>query len=313
MLRSTFLWLSERRGLFEFVKRNGLARQFSARFVAGETLDEAVNTVRELNARNITASLDLLGESVTSPAAAAGARDAAIEILDRIHATGVNANLSIKLTQMGLDLDGDQAAANARQILERARQHAIFVRVDMEASGYVQRTLDLYYRTLRPAFGDLVGVVIQTMLRRTEQDIDALIEAGARVRLVKGAYKEPDAVAFPDNRDVDDVFARCSERLLERGNYPAFATHDQALISHITAHARAKGIPHERYEFQMLYGVRRDLQDGLRRDGYNVRVYVPFGTEWYPYLMRRMAERPANVWFIVGNVFRELVGGGRSR
>jgi proline dehydrogenase len=308
MLRSTFLWLSERRGLFEFVKRNGLARQFSSRFVAGETLDEAIAAARDLNGRDITVSLDLLGESVTNPEAAAGARDAAIEILDRIHATGVQANLSVKLTQMGLDLDGELAAANAGRILERAKQHGIFVRVDMEASGYVERTLDLYHRVLRPAYGDLVGVVIQTMLRRTENDIDTLLEAGARVRLVKGAYKEPDAVAFPDKREVDAVFARCSERLLERGNYPAFATHDQALISRINEHARAKGIGPERYEFQMLYGVRRDLQDGLRRDGYNVRVYVPFGTEWYPYLMRRMAERPANVWFIVGSVFRETVG-----
>jgi proline dehydrogenase len=213
---------------------------------------------------------------------------------------------------MGLDLDQRLAAENARRILERAREHDIFVRVDMEASGYVQRTLDLYQRDLRPEFGDLVGVVIQTMLRRTEEDIEALLAAGARVRLVKGAYQEPEAVAFPDKRDVDAVFARCSERLLERGNYPAIATQDEALINHVKDHARARGIGPERFEFQMLYGVRRDLQDGLRRDGYNVRVYVPFGTEWYPYLMRRMAERPANVWFIVGNVLRETVG-GRSR
>ena len=312
MLRSTFLWLSERRGLFEFVKRNGLARQFSARFVAGETLDAAISAARELNARNITVSLDLLGESVTTREAAAGARDAAIEILDRIQASGVQANLSIKLTQMGLDLDEGLAGDNARRILERARAHGIFVRVDMEASGYVQRTLELHDSALRPAFGDLVGVVIQTMLRRTEDDIEALLAAGARVRLVKGAYQEPATVAFPDKRDVDAVFARCSERLLERGNYPAFATHDEALITHVKDHARAGGVGPERFEFQMLYGVRRDLQDGLRRDGYNVRVYVPFGTEWYPYLMRRMAERPANVWFIVGNVLRETVG-GRSR
>jgi proline dehydrogenase len=214
MLRSTFLWLSERRGLFEFVKRNGLARQFSSRFVAGETLDEAIATARELNTREITVSLDLLGESVTSPDAAAGAREAAIEILDRIHATGVCANLSIKLTQMGLDLDPGLAADNASRILDRAREHRIFVRVDMEASAYVQRTLELYQRELRPAYGDLVGVVVQTMLRRTEADIDTLLDAGARVRLVKGAYKEPESVAFPDPRDVDAVFARCSARML---------------------------------------------------------------------------------------------------
>jgi len=309
MLRSTFLWLSERRGLFEFVKRNGLAREFSSRFVAGETLDTAIAATRELNARDITVSLDLLGESVTSRSEAAGARDAAVEILDRIHATGVRANLSIKLTQMGLDLDPELAAENACRILERARAHGIFVRVDMEASPYVQRTLDLYFQTLQPRFGDLVGVVIQTMLRRAEADIEALLEAGARVRLVKGAYKEPEAVAFPDKRDVDAVFARCSERMLERGNYPAFATHDERLIDHVKEHARQKGVEPTGFEFQMLYGVRRDLQDALRREGYNLRVYVPYGTEWYPYLMRRLAERPANVWFIVGNVLRETVHG----
>ncbi|MDH4042871.1 MAG: proline dehydrogenase family protein [Gemmatimonadota bacterium] len=309
MLRSTFLWLSERRGLFEFVKRNGLARKVSARFVAGETLDQAMDATRRVNARDITVSLDLLGESVTSREEATGARDAAIEILDRIHTTGVRANLSIKLTQMGLDLGQDVAAANVHQILDRARAHGIFVRVDMEASAYVQRTLDLYQSTLRPDFGDLVGVVIQTMLRRTEADIEALLDVGARVRLVKGAYKEPEAIAFPDKRDVDAVFARCSERMLERGNYPAFATHDEALITHVKEHARAKGIGPERYEFQMLYGVRRDLQDALRQEGYNVRVYVPYGTEWYPYLMRRLAERPANVWFIVGNLLRETADG----
>jgi len=305
MLRSTILWLSERRGLFEFVKRNGWARQVSARFVAGETLDQAIEAARQVNARDITVSLDLLGESVTSRDAAAGARDAAIEILDRIHATGVQANLSIKLTQMGLDLDKELAAANARQILERARAHGIFVRVDMEASEYVQRTLDLYQSALHAEFGDLVGVVIQTMLRRTEADIEALLDAGARVRLVKGAYKEPESVAFPDKRDVDAVFARCSERMLERGNYPAFATHDEALVTHVKEHARAKGIGPERYEFQMLYGVRRDLQDRLVKDGYRVRVYVPFGTQWYPYLMRRLAERPANIMFMVGSIARE--------
>lgn len=305
MLRSTFLWLSERRSIFDFVRRNGLARRFASRFVAGETLDEAIDAVRDLNARDITASLDLLGESVTSRDEATRACDAAIEILDRIHATGVAANLSIKLTQMGLDLDPALAARNAGRILERAHEHGIFVRVDMEASEYVQRTLDLYYDTLQPASGDLVGVVIQTMLRRSEDDIERLLDAGARVRLVKGAYKEPESVAFPDKSDVDAVFARCSERMLERGNYPAFATHDEALIRHITDYAAAHGVDPARFEFQMLYGVRRDLQDRLRHEGYNVRVYVPYGTEWYPYLMRRLAERPANVWFIVGNVLRE--------
>jgi proline dehydrogenase len=302
------LWLSERRGLFEFIKRNGLARRLASRFVAGETLDSAIAATQELNARDITVSLDLLGESVTNRAEADRARDAALEILDRIHATGVRANLSIKLTQMGFDLGQDVVVANARSILERAERHGIFVRIDMEASGYVQRTLDLYFQTLRPAFGDRVGVVIQSMLRRSEQDIDELLAVGARVRLVKGAYKEPETVAFPDKQDVDASFTRCALKLLERGNYPAFATQDERLIRQVTDHARARAIPAERFEFQMLYGIRRDLQDGLRREGYNVRVYVPFGTEWYPYLMRRMAERPANVWFIVGNLLRETTG-----
>jgi proline dehydrogenase len=308
MLRGTFLWLSQRRRVFEFVKRNRLARKFASRFVAGETLDQAVAAVQELNKRDITASLDQLGESVTSRDEAGGSRDAAIAILERIQATGIRANLSIKLTQMGLDLDEALAAENATRILERAREFGTFVRVDMEASGYVQRTLDLFRTALHPSFGDLVGVVIQTMLRRTEQDIEDLLALGARVRLVKGAYKEPASVAFPDKRDVDAVFARCSERMLERGNYPAFATHDGALIDHITEYARAKGIDQSRFEFQMLYGVRRDLQEQLRQEGYNVRVYVPYGTEWYPYLMRRLAERPANVWFIVGNILRETGG-----
>jgi proline dehydrogenase len=311
MLRSSFLWLSKQRGVFEFVKRNGLARKVASRFVAGETLDQAVTAVQEINRRDITASLDQLGESVTSREEASRSCDGAIAILDRIHATGVQANLSIKLTQMGLDLDGALAVQNATRILERARELGTFVRVDMEASEYVQRTLDLFRTSLHPVFGELVGVVIQTMLRRTEQDIDDLLAMGARIRLVKGAYKEPASVAFPDKRDVDAVFARCSERMLERGKYPAFATHDGALIDHVKEYARAKAIDPARFEFQMLYGVRRDLQDQLRQEGYNVRVYVPFGTEWYPYLMRRLAERPANVWFIVGNILRE--SGGRRR
>jgi proline dehydrogenase len=308
MLRGTFLWLSEQRSVFNFVKRNGLARRFASRFVAGETLESAITAAQELNAHDITVTLDMLGESVTNRTEAEGARDAALEILDRVHATGIRGNLSIKLTQMGFDLGQDVVTENARLILERAQRHGIFVRIDMEASGYVQRTLDLYYQHLHPAFGDLVGVVIQTMLRRSDKDIDDLIAAGGRVRLVKGAYKEPETVAYPDKRDVDAAFTRQALKLLEHGNYPAYATHDERLVRQVIEQARAKGIAAERFEFQMLYGVRRDLQDALRRQGFNVRVYVPFGTEWYPYLMRRMAERPANVWFIVGNVLRETTG-----
>jgi proline dehydrogenase len=312
MLRSAFIWLSHRRGLFSFIRRNGLARQFASRFVAGETLDAALKATRELNGKDVTVTLDLLGESVSTVQESAGARDAAIEILDRIHSAGARGNLSIKLTQMGLDIDPSLALANTKAILDRARALKTFVRIDMEASAYVQRTLDLFFNELQPAYGDLVGVVIQSMLRRSDADIERLIERRARVRLVKGAYREPATVAFPDKADVDAAFARMSERLLEGGNYPAFGTHDEALIARIRTVARDRGIEPARFEFQMLYGVRRDLQERLRREGHNVRVYVPYGTEWYPYLMRRLAERPANVWFIVGNVARELVNGRRS-
>lgn len=306
MLRSTLLWLSERRGLFNFIRKNGLARQFASRFVAGETLDAAIAATRDLNAKGITTTLDLLGESVTSRAESEAARDAAVGILDRIRGEGVQGNVSVKLTQMGLDLDPALAAANIKTILDRARAHGTFVRIDMEASGYVQRTLDLYYQDLQAAYGGVVGVVIQSMLRRSEADVERLLQTGTRIRLVKGAYKEPASVAFPDKRDVDACFVRLIGRMLERGNYPAFATHDERLIAHAKAYARAHGVGAERFEFQMLFGVRRDLQEQLRRDGYNVRVYVPFGTEWYPYLMRRLAERPANIAFIVGNVVREI-------
>ncbi len=306
MLRSTFLWLSERRGLFNFIRKNGLARQFASRFVAGETLDTAIAATRDLNAKGITTTLDLLGESVTSRAESEAARDAAIGILDRIREAGVRGNVSVKLTQMGLDLDAALAAANIKAILDRARAHGTFVRIDMEASGYVQRTLDLYHQDLQAAYGGVVGVVIQSMLRRSETDVERLLQTGTRIRLVKGAYKEPASVAFPDKRDVDACFARLIERMLERGNYPAFATHDERLIAHAKTYARAHGVGAERFEFQMLFGVRRDLQEQLQREGYNVRVYVPFGTEWYPYLMRRLAERPANIAFIVGNVAREI-------
>lgn len=308
MLRSTFLWLSEHQGIFNFVRRNGFARKFALRFVAGETLDDATHATRQLNARDVTVTLDLLGESVSNVEEAERARDEAIAILDAIRREKLAATISVKLTQMGLDIDTAVAARNMRQILEHARRQEAFVRIDMEASAYVQRTLDLFRHELFPEFGNLVGVVIQSMLRRSDQDIDDLNAVGARVRLVKGAYAEPPEVAFPDKREVDAAFARQTERLLDQGNYPAIATHDERLIEHTTAHASRRGIRPEQFEFQLLYGVRRDLQERLRREGYRVRVYVPFGTEWYPYLMRRLAERPANVAFIVGSVVRETVG-----
>lgn len=309
MLRSAFLWLSEQPRIFRFVRKNSLAKYFASRFVAGETIEDAIATVRELNAPpdRLSASLDLLGESVLHAEEAARARDTYLDLLERIHAAGANANVSVKLTQVGLDIDEQLCLANMRAIIGKAKQHDSFVRIDMEQSSYTARTLQLFADLLYPEFGNAVGVVLQSYLRRTAADVDAMIALGARVRLCKGAYKEAEDVAFPDKRDVDANFVSCMERLIEHGNYPGIATHDEAIISHAKRFTKEKRIGVERFEFQMLYGVRRDLQHRLRREGYNMRVYVPFGTHWYPYLMRRLAERPANIAFILSNVLKESV------
>lgn len=308
MLRASLLWLSNRQSLEGFIRRNGLAKKLASRFVAGETPEEGVAAVRELNRNGITASLDLLGESVTKREEAEQARDTYLETLDRIRAAGVDANVSVKLTQMGLDIAEELAVANLSAIIERAASHGSFVRIDMESSAYTERTLDLFKRVLYPRFGNAVGVVLQTYLRRTPQDLEEMIGLGARVRLCKGAYQEPPELAFPEKRDVDEMYETCMQRLLDRGNYPGLATHDEKIIAAAREFVMAKAIPSDRYEFQMLYGVRRDLQVKLRREGYRMRVYVPFGTHWYPYLMRRLAERPANLRFVVGNVWRESFG-----
>ncbi|HEX6107417.1 MAG TPA: proline dehydrogenase family protein [Gemmatimonadales bacterium] len=309
LMRQGLLWLSERQGVFNFVRRNGLARKFASRFVAGETVAEGVAAARELSRRGITASLDLLGESVTVEAEAAAARDQYLAMLDRMADSGVEVNVSVKLTQMGLDIAEDLCEANMTRILEKAQALRGFVRLDMEGSAYTQRTLDFFRDRLFPRFGAHCGVVIQSMLRRSARDIEDLIALGARVRLCKGAYLEPPSVAFPDKADVDRSYVRLMERLLEAGTYPALATHDEAIIARAREFVRAREIPPARYEFQMLYGVRRDLQDRLRQAGHNVRVYIPFGTQWYPYLMRRLAERPANIAFLLGNMVRESVPG----
>jgi proline dehydrogenase len=307
MMRTGLLWLSNQQRVFNFVRRNGLARKFAARFVAGETIDTAVEAVKDLNRRRITASLDLLGESVTQASEANAARDVYLDMLDRIAKTAVDSNVSVKLTQMGFDISEDLCLANMSAILEKAKALNTFVRLDMESSAYTQRTLDFFTNKLFDRYGQHVGVVIQSCLRRSEADIDRLIEMKARVRLCKGAYLEPPEVAFPDKADVDRNYVKLMERLMERGNYPGLATHDMKIIAHGREFAARKQIDLGRFEFQMLYGVRRDAQDDLRAAGCNMRVYVPFGTQWYPYLMRRLAERPANIAFIVGNVVREGV------
>ncbi len=305
MLRAGLLWLSGQPRVFRFVRANRFAKKLASRFVAGETADSAVAVLKELNVGGITATLDLLGESVRDAAAARGARDVYVETLDRIRQARAESHVSLKLTQMGLDIDEAVCVANIQAVVARAREHGSFVRIDMEGSAYTERTLELFKRRFHPAFGDSVGVVLQSYLRRTERDLTALLALGARIRLCKGAYNEPPEIAFPRKRDVDASYAACMERLLERGNYPAIATHDSKLLDHAKTFTRRLGIPPSRFEFQMLYGVRRDLQRALRREGYNLRVYVPFGDQWYPYLMRRLAERPANLAFLLGSVVKE--------
>ncbi|HEU5481180.1 MAG TPA: proline dehydrogenase family protein [Candidatus Tumulicola sp.] len=309
MLRRTFLYLSNQPRLFHFVRHNGMAKKFASRFVAGETLDTALAAVRQLNARKIRASLDLLGESVTNEAEARAASRSYLQMLDRINEAGLDANVSVKLTQMGLDISEELCVDIMQQILERARSYRTFVRLDMEGSDYTDRTLRLFEDRLYPSFPEHVGIVLQSYLYRTQVDVERAIQLKCRVRLCKGAYNEPATVAFPEKRDVDANYVKCMQQLLLNGTYPGIATHDPAILAQAKRFVRAQSIPPERFEFQMLYGVRRDLQDQIVREGFNMRVYVPFGTQWYPYLMRRLAERPANVAFITGNMVRELVAG----
>jgi proline dehydrogenase len=311
MLRNALLYLSSQPRVFSFVRHNRMAKGFASRFVAGETLDTALAAVKQLNSKGITATLDLLGESVRNEGEARESARAYIEMLDRIRDQKLDANVSVKLTAMGLDISEDLCVANMQDILERAREHESFVRLDMESSEYTQKTLELFYDRLYPSYRGNVGVVLQSYLYRAYSDVMDANKAGARVRLCKGAYKEPATVAYPAKKDVDDSYLRCMRSLLTDGHYPGIATHDEAIVDATKRFARENDIGTDQFEFQMLYGVRRDLQEKLVREGYRVRVYVPFGTQWYPYLMRRLAERPANVAFITGNIVREMVGRNR--
>jgi len=312
MLRNALLYLSNQPQVFRFVRNNGLAKSFASRFVAGETLDTALDAVARLNARGISASLDLLGESVHNEKEARAAGREYVALLDRIHERKLDANVSVKLTAMGLDISEDLCVEVMNAILARAGKYKTFVRLDMEGSAYTQRTLDLFEKRLYPAHRENVGIVLQSYLYRTFADVERANVLKARVRICKGAYKEPEAVAFPDKKDVDATYVRCMHALMQHGNYPGIATHDETIVSEAKRFARANDIPVSRYEFQMLYGVRRDLQDQLVREGYRIRVYVPFGTQWYPYLMRRLAERPANVAFMTGSILKEMVGRRRA-
>lgn len=302
-LRALFLWLSNRRWLGGVAMATPIVRRMPFRFVAGTTLDQAVTAVRALNADGASATLDVLGESVSDRASAERAAAAYVSTIERIAAEGLDANVSVKLTQMGLDLGLDECLAVLRPVVESGGHHGIFVRIDMESSAYVDRTLEVV-RRLR-AEGCDVGPVIQAYLHRSPDDVERLAADRVRTRVCKGAYAEPPEVAIQERAAIGDAFVSLVERLLAADAYPGVATHDPDMIERVKAFARERDIGADRFEFQMLYGIRRDLQRQLLADGYRLRVYVPYGTEWYPYFMRRLAERPANVLFVLRTIFGE--------
>jgi proline dehydrogenase len=303
VLRSLLLFLSGQKHLRSWVETSRTGRKLSARFVAGETLEDALRVGGKINSEGITVTLDHLGESVTSLGEAARARDVYLRTLAAIHEHRVCANVSVKLTQFGLDLSGQECRANLSQLVEQAARLGSFVRVDMESSAYTERTLGIV-EDLHARCGS-VGTVIQAYLHRSRKDIERLCARAIRVRLCKGAYLEPPDVAFPRKSDVDRNYVELMKVLLDEGEYPAIATHDEKMIDQTKEYAVLRGIAADRFEFQMLYGIRRDLQRQLVREGYRLRLYVPFGKAWYPYFMRRLAERPANVFFLARHVFRQ--------
>ena len=302
-LRALFLWLAHRRWVARLALRTPFVRRVALRFVAGTTLDDAAGAVRALNKAGMTATLDHLGESVSDRATADQAAAAYVATIERIGSDQLDANVSLKLTQMGLDLGTDVACEVLRPVVEASRTHGVFVRIDMESHEYTDRTLEVV-RSLR-ASGYDVGVVVQSYLHRSKADVAALAAEHVRVRVCKGAYAEPSEIAWHDRATIGQSFLELSQMLLEADAYPAIATHDPDMIEAVKRFAAERSIPPDRYEFQMLYGIRRDLQTQLERDGYRVRIYVPYGTEWYPYFMRRLAERPGNVMFLLRSLLGE--------
>ena len=304
LTRSALIYLSQKEGLKDFAARFRLFKKLTTRFVAGETIEEAVVAIREINREGCSASFDHLNESVANAAEAEGEVREYLRILDQIDQTKINSNISIKLTQFGLELDPELAYRNARTVVAEAARRGHFVRVDMESSAVTQVTIDIFKR-LRAEFGlNDVGIVLQSYLRRTYDDAVDLLKIPARIRICKGAYMEPPEVAFPDKQDTDKNYLRVMELLLKSGVYHGVATHDPKMIEGTLRFVKQEKIPRETFEFQMLYGVRRDLQRQLAREGFNMRVYVPYGKHWYPYFMRRLAERPANIWFVMKNLLK---------
>ena len=303
MLRSTLIALSDSDLARYAVTRTPL-RGMARRFVPGESVDALVAGIREANAEGLTATGNYLGESVKTEAAARQAGEVYVEVMDRITGEGLDANVSLKFTQLGQAISEPFLAENLAPILERSRRDDVFVRFDMESSAYTQRTLDAFEKLWADGWRN-IGVVLQAYLRRTAGDVARMNQLGARVRLCKGAYDEPSSIAYKERSEVERNFMQLMRELIDDGNYPGIATHDEKLIEATVSHVSRNGIPSDRFEFQMLYGVRRDLQQELIRDGWSVRVYVPFGEQWYPYLMRRLAERPANILLLTGSVVRE--------
>jgi proline dehydrogenase len=308
-LRHVLLYLSTAAWARRLVTGFPLAWQVASRFVAGTDREAALEVTHQLNARGMSVTLDYLGESVSNEQEALAARSEISILLQRIHEAGVNANVSLKLTQLGLELDERLAQDNLLALLERAGQFHNRIRIDMEDSPTIDAALRIYHTARDQCGYDNVGVVIQSYLYRSEEDVCQLAKEGAWIRLVKGAYAEPPEVAYPLKADTDANLIKLSrmtmsEEARRNGVYPAIATHDEAIIEDIIAYAAANRIPSDVYEFQMLYGIRRELQESLVRRGYQMRIYVPYGTAWYPYFVRRLAERPANLWFFLSNLFR---------
>ncbi len=307
MLRAFFVHLSENPTLRNFAERSALGRKVSGRFVAGTEIADAVRATRTINQSGMAVTIDNLGENVTNPDEARHSGQLYQQILDAIAANQLNANISLKLTHMGLDVDEKLARDIVGGLVARAAamNPPGFVRVDMEGSPYTQRTLDFVHELHRmPGNEKSVGTVIQAYLKRSESDVEKLLAEGIRIRLCKGAYKEPASIAFADKSAVDANYVKLMKILMKSGIYHGLATHDESIVEQAEAFARQEKLAPETFEFQMLYGIRRDLQQRLVREGWRVRVYIPFGTEWYPYFMRRLGERPANVLFIAKNMLR---------
>lgn len=305
LLRSFFIALSTNKSLRRFSERSRAGRRMSSRFVAGFGIQDALTAANALAAQGMAVTLDSLGENVATPAQARQSAEVYHRLLDAIAGTQLNANVSLKLTQMGMDLDPELALDIVSGLVGHAAKTNSFVRVDMEGSGYTQATIDLVRQIHAvPEHRGHVGIVIQSYLRRSAADVATLLQDRIRIRLCKGAYQEPAEIAFPDKKDVDANYVALMKTLVKSGVFHGIATHDEAMIAATKEFVRAENIPPSSFEFQMLYGVRRDLQRKLVQEGYGVRVYVPFGDEWYPYFMRRLAERPANVIFLAKNFFR---------